>query len=821
MRTGQNGMSATPNNAAPGWENARPLSPTPGRDTREADGHNALQGLLAFACIHQQAARRKRETQNVSDPSLRFSREEELALDEILQLVAVRAIAITGADGVAIALAKDRAIVCRASAGKIAPDPGVKLDPDSGFSGACLRSGETVRCDDSDNDSRVNPEACRALGARSMIAVPLSAKKRVIGLLEAFSSETHGFNDSDVRSLNLLGELILAAVRPEEEHHLAEMAREILPEPANKPAPVIVPTPVVPPVVVSPPAAVTAARLTTTAPPPTESALQPAEAEKLTPGAPGTTASVPKLLLDEKFVPAKIKTHTSIPEKAREQATAKAPTTTPAPPAVAKPEIATTAESITVPLPVVPSSDLDEKVETEPPAAGKGSAAQASEARSFLSITLTAAAILIAVGMAGVLIWKAQHLGQPISADTQTVSQSRAADSKLHESEPAEPAPPLKIGALVQVTGIQHLSNADASTIVVDLEDQVQYEAHSLDNPPRIYFDLHDTKLKPSAATQLNVDDAFLKRVRVAEPTTGITRVVLETKNQPDFSVSLDNNPYRLTIQVHKPGAAPATSAPAVKPQSVLPKPSPAVSTSPNKPSASNPAAVAPQDFQIVLDAGHGGWDLGTVGKRGLLEKDLALDIVERLGTLLETRLGANVVYTRQDDSYMSLEKRAEIANLAHADLFLSVHANYSDISTARGVETYYTNTYSSVKARTPEAASLQQVNWSGVVDIRAKVKGAKLLAADIQQSLYGGLAARNPDIRNRGVKEAQYVVLTGTQMPAVLAEVSFVSSPADEDRLQSSEYRQQIAEALYKGVVKYRQDTQRTKLASLQKISQ
>src|SRR6185369_14459705 len=102
--------------------------------------------------------------------------------------------------------------------------------PTSGFSGACLRSGEIVRCDDSDNDSRVNPEACRALGARSMIAVPLSARRRVIGLLEAFSSELYGFNDSDVRSLNLLGELILSAIRPEEEHHLAEMAREVLPD---------------------------------------------------------------------------------------------------------------------------------------------------------------------------------------------------------------------------------------------------------------------------------------------------------------------------------------------------------------------------------------------------------------------------------------------------------------------------------------------------------------------------------------------------------------------------------------------------------------
>ena len=167
----------------------------------------------------------------------------------------------------------------------------------------------------------------------------------------------------------------------------------------------------------------------------------------------------------------------------------------------------------------------------------------------------------------------------------------------------------------------------------------------------------------------------------------------------------------------------------------------------------------------------------------------------------------------------MPLEKRAEIANLAHADLFLSVHANYSDLSTARGVETYYTNTYSSVKARTPDATLLQQVDWSGVVDIRAKVKGAKLFASEIQQSLYGGLAARNPGLRNRGVKEAEYVVLTGTQMPAALAEISYVSSPADEDRLQSSEYRQVIAAALYKGVARYWEGTQR-KIASLQKTS-
>jgi N-acetylmuramoyl-L-alanine amidase/putative methionine-R-sulfoxide reductase with GAF domain len=774
-------MSATPNNAGAGWDDARTLTPAPAKDSREADGRSALQGLLAFACIHQQATRRKREAlSSSSDLSPRFSREEEFALDEILQLVAARAIAMTGADGIAIALAKDRAIVCRACAGKIAPDPGAKLDPNAGFSGACLRSGEIVRCDDSENDPRVNPEACRALGARSMIAVPLSARRRVIGLLEAFSAETYGFNDSDVRSLNLLGELILSAIRPEEEHHLAEMAREVLPDPS--------PRIVVPPAEASPPPALAGAPVPKPIP-------------------------LPNILVDEKFLP---KPAARVPLPQAPARTTDKIEAIPAASEGAATAVARKAEP--APQTLTPAPIFVEFRHIEP----VGSTLEMGEApreRSFLSIAVTAAAILVAVGLAAALIWKWQHVGQAISANTQAASPIKTAEAPLHEAEKAVPAPPLKIGSTAQVTGIHHFSNDDSSTVVIDLEDQVQYEAHSLDNPPRIYFDLHDTKLSAALANQtISIDDAFLKRVRVAQPVEGITRVVLETKNQPDFpSVSLDTNPYRLTIQLHKASAVPATtSQPAVKPQAV-PKPSPAIGAPP-KTVASSDAQPAASDFQVVLDAGHGGWDLGTVGKKGLLEKDLVLDIVQRLGTLLETRIGATVVYTRQDDSYLALEKRAEIANLAKANLFLSVHANYSDLSTARGVETYYTNTYSSVKARTADGPpSLQAVNWSGVVDIRAKVTGARRFAADVQQALYGGLATRNPDIRNRGVKEAQYVVLTGTQMPAVLAEVSFVSSPADEDRLQSSEYRQMIAEALYKGVVKYRDDSHRSKLAKLQ----
>jgi N-acetylmuramoyl-L-alanine amidase/putative methionine-R-sulfoxide reductase with GAF domain len=768
-------MSANPNNAEAGWASQPVEVPAPGPvpangradDPADDSGSNALQALLAFACLHEQAAHRRAlknsaaslenapglQTAPESQAPKEKEREEEFALDEVLQLVAARAVAITGADGVAIALAEENAIVCRAVFGRTAPDKGIRLDPEAGFSGACLRSGQTVRCDDSDSDLRVNAEACRALGARSMIAVPLSAKGRVVGLLEAFSTETFGFNDKDVRSLNLLGELILAAIRPEEEDRLAELAKAI-----------VIPHPELPPPEL-----------------PQEEPFGDVIA---------TIPHIPaRVIVDEKFVP-------PVAESAAIEA-----------PAEAEKHLAEIAPAIqSIPAFLEPAFLEEEK----------------KEGRSVSRILLVAAVVLIVIGLGGVAIWKARHVEPSTSASTESTPDvgKDLNVSPAPVQGPSAPEPAVKAGTLSEVTGIQHTSAENSSTVVVGLQDAVQYEAHTLENPSRIYFDLHDTRMAAGAAAQdIEVNDALLKRIRMAQPADGVTRVVLETKQDSQYSVSLDSNPYRLTIEVHKPTAA---TTPALKtPPATLPKPSPAVTMAPKK-TAEEPVnpAPTPAGFQIVLDAGHGGWDLGTVGKKGLLEKDLVLDIVQRLGKLIETRLGAQVIYTRQDDSYLPLEKRAEIANVAKADMFLSVHANYSDLSTARGVETYYTTTYSSTKARTEDdSASLNAVNWTGV-DIREKVTDSHRLASDIQQALYGGLAVRNPDIRNRGVKEAQYVVLTGTQMPAVLAEVSFVSSPADESQLENAAYRQLIAEALYKGVARYRKDISSTKVASAQKLA-
>src|SRR5215471_9719933 len=191
---------------------------------------DALQALLAFSALHDQIRRRRAlaSRHGVFDstgPVSEFEPAELFVLDEVLQLVAERAVAITGADGLAIALAESNEIVLRASAGSICPDPGTRIDRDSAFSGACFRSAQIVICDDTETDPRVNLHACRKLGARSMVAVPLCGRRRVIGVLEAFSSWPFAFNEIDVRNLSLLAELVLAALKPEDEDRFAQSAQ--------------------------------------------------------------------------------------------------------------------------------------------------------------------------------------------------------------------------------------------------------------------------------------------------------------------------------------------------------------------------------------------------------------------------------------------------------------------------------------------------------------------------------------------------------------------------------------------------------------------
>jgi N-acetylmuramoyl-L-alanine amidase/putative methionine-R-sulfoxide reductase with GAF domain len=772
-------------------------------------GGDALQALLAFSALHQQIRRRRALASRSQGfeavaPS-EFEPAEHFVLDEVLQSVAERALAITGADGLGIALAENNEIVLRASAGTVKPAVGARIQRDSAFSGACFRMAQVIRCDDAEKDSRVNLEACRELGARSMVAVPLCGRTRVIGLLEAFSSDPFGFNDTDVNNLELLAELILAALKPEEEDRFAlsaEVAAASLGGPDATPA--------------------------ADAQPETSLPNSDSSADS------NNVVTNPASQLPNLDAVAPTAAAEPVQETALPIVTEIAPVTEPA-------------ESVAG----LPGTALDAAVQETlaEPAAGEMEAATAPSRHTGLVVGLIL--LLVACLCAAGYWWKLKDtqfgsaisssaeklLARPLAAKTTTPiavpapALEKSAAAARQDSAPAPLADDADIPSdlsssapstsetskMAHINGIRHWSSTDSSTVVLDLQDQVQYEAHRLSNPDRIYFDLHDTTLAADISGKaIDIGDPLLARVRVAQPTHGLTRVVLETKLNPNYSVSMETNPCRLVVQLTRPGANPKSQ----------------IDLFPGTPAQQKVAIVVPpptrEDLQlrvhvpkmrIVVDAGHGGWDLGTVGKHGLLEKDVVLEIAQRLGKLLETRLGAEVILTRDDDIYVPLDERAGIANQAQADLFVSVHANYSDLPSARGVETYYTNFFSSPNAKdveTRQASGKKNVSAAlSPADLHDRIEQSRRLAASVQRSLYGNLSLQNPGLRDRGVKEASYVVLTETAMPGILAEVSFVSSPADEQRLRTDGYREQIAEALFKGIARYAASSHSVKMAS------
>ena len=215
---------------------------------------------------------------------------------------------------------------------------------------------------------------------------------------------------------------------------------------------------------------------------------------------------------------------------------------------------------------------------------------------------------------------------------------------------------------------------------------------------------------------------------------------------------------------------------------------------------------------RIVIDAGHGGHDSGTTGPGGIQEKEVVLDVALRLGKLLKQRLGADVIYTRDNDTFIPLETRTAIANKAQADLFLSIHANSSPDPSARGVETYYLNFTTSpdaleVAARENAVSDESIHELSDLVKkitLKDKIDESREFAADVQKSLYDDLEEGNPGMRDRGVKKAPFVVLIGANMPSILAEISFLTNSADARELQQPAYRERIAESLYRGVSRY-----------------
>ncbi len=214
---------------------------------------------------------------------------------------------------------------------------------------------------------------------------------------------------------------------------------------------------------------------------------------------------------------------------------------------------------------------------------------------------------------------------------------------------------------------------------------------------------------------------------------------------------------------------------------------------------------------RVVIDAGHGGHDSGAVGPKGVQEKDEALAIAQKRGHILESQ-GLDVVYTRASDTFLSLEKRAALANEARGDLFISIHCNSAASASLRGVETYSLNIASdrySIRLAARENSSSEKT----ISDLqfiladlatKANTEESSHLAQRVQKHLVGELSGKYSGVADLGTKEALFYVLLGAKMPAILVETAFVSNPEEEKRLSSEGYQSDVANAIASGVGDY-----------------
>lgn len=393
--------------------------------------------------------------------------------------------------------------------------------------------------------------------------------------------------------------------------------------------------------------------------------------------------------------------------------------------------------------------------------------------------------------------------------------------------------------------------NASMTRVVLEVDEVAEYSVFLLPNPYRLIIDIHgkqDQKTVMAKAaeplTPPSVPPPAAKEEAKPKPPAETTKADAPKADapKPDATKELTEAGAATNAELISRKVK-ATSEPTSSPtfESVSPRPARTESAKapakkpaepPLKVRQAQPTANGERSLiralglkigRIVVDAGHGGHDTGTIGPKGLMEKDLVLDVALRLGRMLEEKLGAEVIYTRSDDTFVPLETRTAMANQHEADLFISVHANSSRSPSARGVETYYLNFTSDPEAL-EVAARENAVSQKSVFELQDLVKKIALkdkidesreFATDVQRALHTGLAARDAKLRDRGVKQAPFVVLIGANMPSILAEISFVSNPADEKKLKTTTHRQKIAESLYRGVSRYASGLSGVKVAS------
>jgi N-acetylmuramoyl-L-alanine amidase len=407
------------------------------------------------------------------------------------------------------------------------------------------------------------------------------------------------------------------------------------------------------------------------------------------------------------------------------------------------------------------------------------------------------------------------------------------------------------------LTGVRREVLPEALRITLELGQEVTFRSDRIDGPPRVFIDFDNTRpVEAIKDATIPFADDVVRQVRIGRQTESRTRVVMDLNGAGRHSIYTLYNPYRVVIDFTRGPVPPSAviARAAAGPAAVIRQPAasesatPVAAAGPSARPVDPPPVVEPSDLEeppivetdvsapeapalnrsggfslsrqlglrvsrVVIDPGHGGHDPGAKTK-GLTEADLVLDVALRLEKLLAKKDGFEVVLTRRVDAFVPLEERTAIANREGADLFLSIHANASTNTSARGVETYFLNLTANpeaerVAARENAASSRSMSQLPDIVKAIAlnnKIEESRDFASMIQNSLASQLQKTDSSVRNLGVKQAPFMVLLGATMPSVLAEISFITNRQEAAMLKTDKYRQRIAEALYAGVLRYQQ---------------
>ena len=371
------------------------------------------------------------------------------------------------------------------------------------------------------------------------------------------------------------------------------------------------------------------------------------------------------------------------------------------------------------------------------------------------------------------------------------------------------PAADTAAAGIVVVKELRYWSNPSYTRVVIDTTGPAEFNHNLLKSdpksgkPPRLYIDLQDSRLHQELSRQITIDDNLLKDIRAGQFTNNCVRVVVDIKSFKSYKIFSLRDPFRVVIDVSGEEGAAAVAAETARKE-----------TSPGETGKTSLAKQLGLTVRrIVIDPGHGGKDGGAPGcLQGIHEKKVVLDLSRMLAERIRKELGCEVIMTRGEDKFLTLEERTAIANMKNADLFISIHTNACRAPDAYGIETYILNLATDEDAMRVAAMenSTSQKNISDLQTIlrdlmqNAKINESSRLAGYIQSSLCGYLKKRYKKINDKGVKQAPFYVLIGAQMPSILIETGFISNREECRRLTDDDYQKHICEGILEGIRAY-----------------